>query len=517
MYGNAYTDVFKLTEIKNAIKNGENFTWKGNPNAERKLDEQLKLLSRQTENLIRNGITGAWKLGESEVKDAILKDFGKSEFAQEANATLEQAIKDQRAKGMNAYKFANQKQGGLNLSDRVWNLNGNARKELETIIQNRILEGKIADDITSDITKYLNEPDKLFRRVKVPVKDKEGNIIGEKLELSEAAKKYKPGQGVYRSAYKNAMRLALTEVNAAYRRAEWESYQQNQLIKGYRIALSNNHTTLIKGNPEPLHDICDELQGEYPKTFLWTGWHPQCRCRMYPIRISDEEMEERMIARRDNKLEKWKPKNEVTDPPKALGDWIKKNEKRIAAAKQLPYWIKDNTKFVHLQLNEISMITNQLFNLYKEFSNGGHIEVQEGYTKKSDHVDLLSISRYFAEKGEKVQITTDIHFKDAKYNQIFGKLNGTPYERKCPDLIINGKFYEYESFVPPFNKGKISHMILKGTKQSSRIIINNNKGCSDRYIIKSINNRLNEKNKANPIKEVWVYEKGKVRQLYQKK
>jgi hypothetical protein len=161
------------------------------------------------------------------------------------------------------------------------------------------------------------------------------------------------------------------------------------------------------------------------------------------------------------------------------------------------------------------MIANQLFNLYKEFGSGGRIEVQEGYTKKSDYKDLLSISRFFAEKGEKVQITTDIHFKDERYKQVFGNLNGTKYERKCPDLIINGKYYEYESFMPPFSKRKISNMISKGLKQASRIIINNNKGGKDMYIGRNIHNRvINEK---LDIDEVWLYEKGEVRLLYKKK
>ncbi|MDR0680989.1 MAG: hypothetical protein LBG15_03940, partial [Dysgonamonadaceae bacterium] len=101
----------------------------------------------------------------------------------------------------------------------------------------------------------------------------------------------------------------------------------------------------------------------------------------------------------------------------------------------------------------------QLFSLYKEFVSGGKIEIINGYAKKSDHKDLLAVSRYFAEKGDNVQITTAIHFKDEKYKEVFGKLNGTGYERKCPDLIINGKYYEYESYTPPFKKEKISHMI----------------------------------------------------------
>jgi hypothetical protein len=160
------------------------------------------------------------------------------------------------------------------------------------------------------------------------------------------------------------------------------------------------------------------------------------------------------------------------------------------------------------------MITQQLFNLYKEYTNGGRIEIAKGYTKKSDYGDLLAISRYFAEKGEKVKITTDIHFKDEKYKQVFGKLNGTKYERKCPDLIINGQFYEYESYMPPFKKDKISNMISKGIKQSSRIIINNNKGANLRLVKRNIYNRTFIEHQH--IDEVWVYEKGKVYLLYKK-
>jgi hypothetical protein len=163
------------------------------------------------------------------------------------------------------------------------------------------------------------------------------------------------------------------------------------------------------------------------------------------------------------------------------------------------------------------MVTQQLFITYKEFGNsGGQIETIEGYTKKNDHKDLFAIARIFAEKGNKVQITTDVHFKDEKYKQVFGKLDGTLYEHKCPDLIINGKFYEYERYMSPFKKEKISHMIKKGSIQSSRIIINNNKGASDRYIRRNIIKRINDKNFKYDIDEVWLYEKGKVRLLFKK-
>ncbi|MDR0757791.1 MAG: hypothetical protein LBF85_08095 [Tannerella sp.] len=159
------------------------------------------------------------------------------------------------------------------------------------------------------------------------------------------------------------------------------------------------------------------------------------------------------------------------------------------------------------------MVARQLFSLHREFPGGGKIEIMEGYVKKSDHKELLAIARYFAEKGDRVQITTGVHFKDEKYRAVFGRLDGTPYERKCPDLIIGGRFYEYESFVPPFKREKTGNMLSKGLKQSSRVIINNNKGASERYIRRNIHERGNFK---QDIKEVWLYEKGKVRLLYKK-
>ena len=52
---------------------------------------------------------------------------------------------------------------------------------------------------------------------------------------------------------------------------------------------------------------------------------------------------------------------------------------------------------------------------------------------------------------------------------------------------------------------------LLGLKQSDRLIINNTKGCSDRYLRRQIADRLNI-NMA--IAEVWVYEKGKKRLIF---
>jgi len=153
-----------------------------------------------------------------------------------------------------------------------------------------------------------------------------------------------------------------------------------------------------------------------------------------------------------------------------------------------------------------------MFHTYKRYENGGEVLIHEKVNRnQADYKDLITIATIFAKKGKSVKLTPQVHFKSDDYKEIYGLLVGTFYERKCPDLKIGSLFYEYERFIPPFNKRKISHMIRKGTEQSSRIIINNNKGCRDRYILANIYNRLRNINFKNNIDEVWVYEKGNVR------
>ena len=117
-------------------------------------------------------------------------------------------------------------------------------------------------------------------------------------------------------------------------------------VKGIRIDLSNNHTVLnAKGQRVPFFDMCDELQGVYPKDFKFTGWHPFCRCFAVPITASWDEIEAMWEAENRGKdISDYHFKDEVADMPKAFTDWIKKNEGRIEKAKNMPYFIRDNYK-----------------------------------------------------------------------------------------------------------------------------------------------------------------------------
>lgn len=221
--------------------------------------------------------------------------------------------------------FQSRKDDGLGLSDRVWRITEQYKGEVELGIDVALGEGRSAQKLSQDVRKYLKDPDNLFRRVR----NKRGQLV-----LSKRAAAFHPGQGVYRSSYKNAMRLARTEVNMAYRAADEARWAELPFIVGFEVKLSSRH---------PCDDICNDLAGKYPKTFKFRGWHPHCFCYCVSILASDEEinaLQKKILDGGD--ISRFKSKNEVKDVPKGFKDWIADNGDRAAGWKSTPYFIRDN-------------------------------------------------------------------------------------------------------------------------------------------------------------------------------
>lgn len=344
LYGSTFSYAAQLAQVKAAIANGDEFEWAKNPEAAKQIDQRLTAVATALDGYLSKATETSYKYGQASV-NAMVQIFGKAN-KKEVESVMKDATAEMRKRGADAHAFYTQPYGGATISERVWKLNESTKLELEVAIQNAALEGKSAAELAQSVQQYLNHPDRLYRHVKV-IDPETGKWNGE-YRMSKAAQKMHPGRGVYRSAYKNALRLARTELTQAYRRAEWETYQDNPLITGYRIELSNNHTTTVvtkKGRRiEPLHDICDEMAGtQYPKTFLWTGWHPQCRCRMVPITISTDDFKERVKARHRGKLDEWKPKEQTTEMPAAFTKWVDENKHRWQQpGHAAPFFIRDN-------------------------------------------------------------------------------------------------------------------------------------------------------------------------------
>ena len=236
------------------------------------------------------------------------------------------AVAQQRSQAVAG--FAQRKVGGLDLSQRVWNITNTFEQEVETAMDIALRDGTPANRLATDLKQYLKHPDKLFRRVR----DEHGQ-----LQLSKRAKEFHPGAGVYRSSYKNARRLAVTETNMAYHRADNERWRKLDFILGYEVQVSGTNPNVCP--------LCAELAGKYPKEFEFVGWHPHCRCHAVPIMEDIDSFQ----ARQDALLrgERIPATGQVTTPPKNFTDHLANNSDRLQRASKagtLPYFVRDNYK-----------------------------------------------------------------------------------------------------------------------------------------------------------------------------
>ena len=313
----------------------------------------LRSMYSRVYQIIRAGVEKEW-LTANEHNDGLVKAvFGEHSIEDNHFAKFFQ----RNMEAMNAFFARRTGDGGLNLSQKVWKYTGIYKDELEDALDLAIGEGTPANRLATQIQKYLNDPDRFYRRFRVKIGENEdgtpkyGRIWKRRVFDAETnsykwidddPRKYHPGRGVYRSSYRNAQRLARTETNIAYRTADYERWQQMDFVIGIEIKLSNNH---------PCVDICDDLKGIYPKNFKWTGWHPNCRCYQEPVLASPAELDKML----DNILDGKAPSSgvvcddEVTELPPTFKAWAKTNEERMdkaATAGTLPYFVKDNKKAI---------------------------------------------------------------------------------------------------------------------------------------------------------------------------
>lgn len=292
------------------------------PALKREMDALMQDLYSSLQTNIEDGDEESWTLANTKNDAMVESVIGKAKLPKQTV----QAWKHPHLEALNA--FVDRKEAGMGLSKRVWNLTQQFKDEMELALELGMGEGKSAAELSRDIRKYLKEPNKLFRRVR----DKSGA-----LRLSKAAAAYHPGRGVYRSSYKNALRMTATENNMAYRTADHTRWQALPFVLGIEIHVSNNH---------PTEDICDYFDGKrFPKDFKFTGWHPWCRCYAVSVLASREEMDAYTQAiLRGEDVSDWKFKGQIDKMPKEFNQWMKDNQQRIANAKTMPYFIKDNFK-----------------------------------------------------------------------------------------------------------------------------------------------------------------------------
>lgn len=297
------------------------FNFKDYPQTKQRVDKMMQDLHKGVSTVVVNGATAEWEnsnLVNDQLAMRVLgianKDQIPDKFRKYFNNN-NQALK----------AFLERKEKGLNLSDRVWKYTNAFKQEIELGLDAGIRAGKPASEMARDLKQYLREPNKLFRRVR----DQHGN-----LQLSRAAKAYHPGRGIYRSSYKNAMRLTRTETNMAYRAANHTRMQQLDFVVGIEVRLTNN--------PAHIYDICDELKGRYPKDFKFVGWHPHCMCHAITILKTPQELDQDIEKIQNGEPTNTASQNKVEGLPQNFKEWAERNKDRIATAKSQPYFIRDN-------------------------------------------------------------------------------------------------------------------------------------------------------------------------------
>lgn len=315
--------------IKTTLPEDRIFSFDDYPATKKQIERLMTALQESMETTIVSGVRSAWTLSNNKNNALVSRIFGD----RVGELSKEQYRRYFSTNGAALDAFLQRKAQGLNLSDRVWRYTESFKREIELGLDLGIRTGESAAQMSRSLRQYLQHPDKLFRRVR----DKHGN-----LRLSQAARDFHPGRGVYRSSYKNARRLACTETNIAYRTSDHLRWQQMEFVVGIEIKLSNNHTM----NGVPLTDICDTLAGRYPKDFKFTGWHPHCRCHVVTVLKTEEEMAEdtqRILA--GEQPEKGSV-NTVRDVPAAFKGWVEEHADRIEMGGNLPYFVADNRKRV---------------------------------------------------------------------------------------------------------------------------------------------------------------------------
>lgn len=324
-------DLLYTSMIEEAIKIGilgkrggdKPFSFDAIPTTKAQIKRLQAIFAKRLSSIILEGQSDAWEFAARK-NDKLLN------YLFENSRIPKSVLERYRSRNIDSLKaFQSRKVNGLNLSDRIWNQMQQFKLEMEMSLDLGLGEGRSASELSRDIRGYLKEPDLLFRRVC----DKRG-----KLHLSQRAKSYHPGQGVYRSSYKNAMRVARSEVNMAYRESDFERWQQMDFIVGIEVRLSSNH---------PIKDICDELAGSYPKNFKFTSWHPHCRCHAIPILATEQEINQlERILLNGGDSSRFKSRREVVGAPSHFRSWVAQNRERIERAKSKPYFIMQNPHYI---------------------------------------------------------------------------------------------------------------------------------------------------------------------------
>lgn len=332
LYSGYVKKLLALGYSEDVLENDALFNFDNFPVLKARLNEIFNDYFQNSMLCYKSGITSGVSLAYSHDNDAL------GQFSVLTDKALETARKTAAATFIaNRLNAKN----GLNLAQSVWNYCQQTKAEFEMAMSNVIADGlekgTSAEEVGRRIRQYLNNPDMMYRRYHTVKVLKNGQkkdvvtwrrkrIINGRVRFVEEPLEH-VGQGVYRSARKNALRVARTEINAAYHKARNGRWANEPFVIGQHIHISPQH------DPDEDADICDELEGYYPKDFDWDGWHSQCMCTSDPVMISGEERKQfykRMLNGED--MSGYVSPNSIKDVPDQYKRYIEANGDKIVDA-----------------------------------------------------------------------------------------------------------------------------------------------------------------------------------------
>lgn len=344
LFAQTVNEILALNKSMPQLDEGEMFSFAGESmKRQKEVERLLRLLHSVATMAIEKGIRLEWSQANDECDKLVKSCFGKRALSSPEFAAWTQ----RNSAAMNA--FIARSENGLNLSQRVWKSVEQLRDEMEVAITVSVGEGESAASMSRKVRQYLNDPDLMFRRFRY--KDPESGewrrkwkkrikdpATGKVKWIDYDKRTYQDqwtGRGYYKSSAQNAMRVARTETNIAYRRADNERWQQMDFVLGQRVNLSRSH---------PKKDICDKLAGDYPVDFVFDGWHPQCFCFVTPILMDEDEMAK--VSEAFLRGEKHVPRGKrITDYPDNFKQWVSEHKEDIAQSRDRgtePYFIRNN-------------------------------------------------------------------------------------------------------------------------------------------------------------------------------
>ena len=385
---------------------GKNNVWISNQGIESAVDRELLNLESMLYANISAFQKDGWDRAERKNDDFI------SQFIK--GMSISSATKDGMfAHSLSAFETLKNDidANGFKLSDRVWNITQQTKSQLEFYLDSGVVAGRNANGISSDIRQILQNPQKRFRRIR----NEKGELV-----LSQPMKDYHPGQGVYRSAYKNALRTSATTTNTAYRSADYERWSKQDFILGIEIHRSANNRGPCK--------ICDAMVGKYPKTFKFTGFHPFCICFATPITMEPENFA-------DFLLNDTVPKEQViTDIPQGAKDFVIENKDGLQSA----FWYKDNfTNDGGLQREIVSQpITNEVIKVSKPKRIKTDAEKNDIQKRWEDRF-VRNFNQAKIEQKIGVKKGKEMTFEEA--NELRGNINygkASEYSVNCQSCVV---------------------------------------------------------------------------------